>query len=48
MFRTLEEVEKDKKRTIAKFIVIGILWIAFKFCAVGIVIFAAGRYIGCW
>ena len=48
MFITLEEFEKDKKRTIAKVIVIGILWNAFKFCVAGIIIFAAGRYIGCW
>ena len=48
MYRTIEEVEKDEKRDIAIVIVIGILWTAFKFCVAGIVIFAAGRYIGLW
>ena len=48
MFRTIdiEEVEKDEKRTIAKVVVIGMLWAAFKFCVAGIVLIAACKYIG--
>ncbi len=46
MFKNIEELEKDEKRNIAIGIVIGMLWTAFKFCAVGIVLIAACKYIG--
>ena len=43
-----EEGEEDEKRIIVKGMVIGIIYTAIKFCIVGIILFAAGRYLGVW